>query len=35
MLYTEPTKKALQISFNAHKEQMDKSDMPMCIIRST
>ena len=28
MLYTEFTKKALQISFNAHKEQMDKSDMP-------
>ena len=28
MLYTELTKKALKISFNAHKNQVDKSGMP-------
>ena len=28
MLYTELTKKALLISFNAHKDQVDKSGMP-------
>ena len=28
MLYTELTKKALIISFNAHKNQLDKSGMP-------
>lgn len=28
MLYTELTKKALRISFNAHKDQVDKSGMP-------
>ena len=28
MLYTELTKKALQISFNAHKDQFDKSGIP-------
>ena len=28
MLYTELTKKALKISFEAHKNQLDKSGMP-------
>ena len=28
MLYTELTKKALRISFDAHKDQVDKSGMP-------
>lgn len=28
MLYTDLTKKALRISFNAHKDQVDKSGMP-------
>lgn len=28
MIYTELTKKALLISFNAHKDQLDKSGMP-------
>lgn len=28
MIYTELTKKALRISFNAHKNQVDKSGMP-------
>lgn len=28
MIYTELTKKALKISFNAHKDQLDKSGMP-------
>ena len=28
MLYTELTKKALKISFDAHKDQVDKSGMP-------
>lgn len=28
MIYTELTKKALSISFNAHKDQVDKSGMP-------
>ena len=28
MLYTDLTKKALAISFNAHKDQLDKSGMP-------
>ena len=28
MLYTDLTKKALKISFNAHKNQTDKSGMP-------
>ena len=28
MIYTELTKKALLISFNAHKDQVDKSGMP-------
>ncbi len=28
MIYTDLTKKALKISFNAHKEQTDKSGMP-------
>ncbi len=28
MIYTDLTKKALKISFNAHKDQLDKSGMP-------
>lgn len=28
MIYTEMTKKALRLSFNAHKDQVDKSGMP-------
>lgn len=28
MIYTDLTKKALKISFNAHKDQVDKSGMP-------
>lgn len=28
MIYTEMTKKALKLSFNAHKDQVDKSGMP-------
>lgn len=28
MIYTELTKKALRLSFNAHKDQVDKSGMP-------
>lgn len=28
MIYTEMTKKALRLSFEAHKEQLDKSGMP-------
>lgn len=28
MIYTDLTKKALKISFNAHKDQIDKSGMP-------
>ena len=28
MIYTPLTKKALKISFNAHKDQVDKSGMP-------
>lgn len=28
MIYTDLTKKAMKISFNAHKEQVDKSGMP-------
>ncbi len=28
MIYTERTKKALKLCFEAHKEQIDKSDMP-------
>ena len=28
MIYTDMTKKALKLSFEAHKEQVDKSDMP-------
>lgn len=28
MIYTEMTKKALKLSFEAHKNQVDKSDMP-------
>lgn len=28
MIYTELTKKALRISFNAHKDQVDKTGMP-------
>ena len=28
MIYTEMTKKALLLSFNAHKDQVDKSGMP-------
>ncbi len=28
MIYTKNTKKALQLCFNAHKEQVDKSGMP-------
>ena len=28
MIYTELTKKALKLSFEAHKNQVDKSDMP-------
>ena len=28
MIYTEMTKKALQLSFEAHKDQLDKSGMP-------
>lgn len=28
MIYTEMTKKALRLSFNAHKEQVDKSGIP-------
>lgn len=28
MIYTEMTKKALLLSFNAHKDQLDKSGMP-------
>lgn len=28
MIYTNLTKKAMKIAFNAHKEQVDKNDMP-------
>jgi (p)ppGpp synthase/HD superfamily hydrolase len=28
MLYTETTKKALKLAFEAHKDQLDKSEMP-------
>ena len=28
MIYTKMTKQAMRLSFNAHKEQVDKSDMP-------
>lgn len=28
MIYTDLTKKAMEISFNAHKEQVDKSGIP-------
>ena len=28
MLYTPLTKKALRVSFNAHKDQVDKAGMP-------
>lgn len=30
MIYTELTKKALKLSFEAHKDQVDKSGMLIC-----
>ena len=36
MIYTEQTKKAMRIAFDAHKEQIDKTGLPyITLIRPT